>query len=173
MIKSVLSRISTQTRHCSLKAVGGLVLGIACMFPSFSVVASDQLLENFQYSSSPTTVSQNQAYALIQKNGAVVIDVRTQEEYDAGHIEGAYLFTLDKLSTYPELAVLKEKDTPVLIYCRSGKRAGNATMELSKMGYKYLMNMGGVLTWEYGLTTDKPTRSFTEAVKAVTPITAK
>ncbi len=155
--------------HNLKKALLALSCGVLFMFPAFTAVASDQLLTDFTYSAQPMDVSQNVAHALMEKNGAIVIDVRTPEEYAAGHIEGAYNFPVEELHKhYGELAILKENNTPVLLYCRSGRRSGNAMMQLHKEGFSYLMNMGGVLTWEYGLTTDKTSKPFAEAVKAVT-----
>lgn len=154
----------------SLRAlIKSLVLGVAFMFPAFTAIAGDQLLDNFKYSAGPTNIKQTLAHALMEENGAIIIDVRTKEEYEAGHIENAYLIPLEELAAHDELAVLKEQDTPVLLYCRSGRRSGLAMNTLAKAGYKRLMNMGGVITWEYGLTTDLPTKSFEQAVKDVVP----
>ena len=154
--------------------INGLVLGVAFMFPSFTALAADQLLDDFKYSAEPTNIKQNLAQALMEANGAIVIDVRTKEEYDAGHIENAYLVPLDELNEstiaqHKDLKLLKEKDTPVLLYCRSGRRSGIVMNAMAKAGFKNVMNMGGVITWEYGLTTELPKKSFAEAVKDVTP----
>lgn len=149
--------------------VKSLVLGVAFMFPAFTAIAGEQLLDDFKYSAGPTNIKQTLAQALIEENGAIIIDVRTQDEYDSGHIANAYLIPLEELANHKELEILKEKDTPVLLYCRSGRRSGLAMNTMAKAGYKHVMNMGGVITWEYGLTTDKPTKSFEQAVKDVVP----
>ena len=109
----------------------------------------------------------------MEQNGAIVIDVRTREEYDEGHITGAYLVPLDEVYHHQELNLLKARNTPVLLYCRSGRRSGLVMHDLARLGFKYLMNMGGVLTWEYGLTTAEPTLPFAEAVARVTPLADK
>lgn len=144
------------------------------MFPSFTALAADELLDDFKYSAEPTNIKQTIAHALMEVNGAIIIDVRTQEEYDNGHIENAYLIPLDELNEstltqHKDLKHLKEKDTPVLLYCRSGRRSGIVMNAMAKAGFKYVMNMGGVITWSYGLTHDVPTKSFEEAVKEVVP----
>lgn len=154
--------------------INGLVLGVALMFPSFTALAADELLDDFKYSAEPTNIKQSLAHALMEVNGAIVIDVRTQEEYDKGHIENAYLIPLDELSEstlseHKDLKLLKEKDTPVLLYCRSGRRSGIVMNAMDKAGFKNIMNMGGIITWEHGLTTEVPSKSFEEAVKAVVP----
>ena len=143
------------------------------MFPSFTASDSSDLLATFRYQAAPMNLNQHQAHALMEQNGAVVIDVRTPEEYHEGHIEGADLMPLAELYQHHELSVLKARDTPVLLYCRSGRRSGLAMHDLARLGFKYLMNMGGVLTWEYGLTTDEPQLPFAEAVARVTPLQDK
>lgn len=143
------------------------------MFPSFTAIESTDLLANFHYQVAPMNLNQHQAHALMEQNGAIVIDVRTREEYDEGHIAGAYLVPLDEVYHHQELNLLKARNTPVLLYCRSGRRSGLVMHDLARLGFKYLMNMGGVLTWEYGLTTAEPTLPFTEAVARVTPLIDK
>lgn len=72
----------------------------------------------------------------------VLIDVRSQEEWDLGHIEGALLIPhgviRDKIA-----AAVPDKNTPVTLYCRSGGRAGQAKSVLDKLGYTRVENAGG------------------------------
>lgn len=72
----------------------------------------------------------------------VIIDVRSQEEWDAGHIEGAIRITHDVIGSRIEAAV-KDKSTPITVYCRSGRRAAVAKQTLDKMGYTKVENAGG------------------------------
>lgn len=137
------------------------------MFPSFTTVDNAHLLANFFYEDMPQDVSQNVAYALMQEKGAVVIDVRSEAEYKEGHIYGAYNFPLETLMNEHRLDVLKENNTPVLLYCRSGRRSGMAAEMLYRKGFLSMMNFGGVLTWEYGFTYEDPSIPFEEAVKNV------
>lgn len=74
----------------------------------------------------------------------VIIDVRTVEEWDAGHIEGANLIPLEQVAAGIS-DVAADKDTPVLLYCRSGRRAGVAQETLLKMGYTNVVNLGGII----------------------------
>lgn len=75
------------------------------------------------------------------------IDCREQEEWDEAHIEGATLVPLSEFQQKYE-SVLKEKDAPIIIQCRSGKRSMNACMFLLSKGYKDLNNLeGGILAW--------------------------
>ena len=142
------------------------------VMPTFAPVSAQQLLKNFVYQETPSTISVNQAYALIQEKGAIVIDVRSKEEYeDEGHIEGAYLFPSDALEqALPELAVLKEKNTPVMVYCYSGQRSGLVMRELAKRGFKYVMLGASMNSWPYELTSEYPQKSFKEAVAELQPL---
>ncbi len=84
---------------------------------------------------------------MAQDDGHILLDVRTKEEYDAGHIPGAVLLSNEDIQgTRPE--ILKDLDQPILIYCRSGHRAGLAAEKLSKLGYRKVYNFGGVMTWK-------------------------
>ncbi len=156
------------------KAAIAFGCGVLLMFPAFTAVASDQLLEDFQYYDLPTTVSQNVAHALMEENAAIVIDVRSPEEYAEGHIAGAYNFPVETIAKHAaDFQVVKDTNTPVLVYCRTGIRAASAVSALMDMDIKHLMNMGGVSSWEYGLTTEVPTTPFADAVKAVKPYKAQ
>ncbi|MDO4676729.1 MAG: rhodanese-like domain-containing protein [Anaerobiospirillum succiniciproducens] len=145
-------------------------IGAALMFPSFNAIASDDLLSGFSFDQSPADLKQNKANAIIEKGAAIVIDVRTPEEYAQGHVVGAYNIPLDGLLDDEKLPLLKEKDTPVLLYCRSGRRSGLAMYHMSNAGYKKVFNMGGVITWEYGLTSEPTQKSFEQAIKDIKPL---
>lgn len=72
----------------------------------------------------------------------VIIDVRTQAEWDAGHLDDAILIPLDVI-TKEITDKVKDKNTPIALYCRSGRRSGIATTQLREMGYKNVENYGG------------------------------
>lgn len=65
-------------------------------------------------------------------NGAVVLDVRTQNEFDAGHIKGAKHIPLDRIKT--QLEQIKKLNKPVITVCRSGSRSAMAKSILSSAG---------------------------------------
>ena len=82
------------------------------------------------------------------ESGYIIIDARTQEEYDQGHIPGAIL-----IPEY-EIAERAEKEFPdksqlILVYCRSGRRSKIAAEELVKLGYTNVKEFGGIIDWEY------------------------
>ena len=77
------------------------------------------------------------------ENNAVLLDVRTPEEHKTGYLEGAVLLPLAEL----ESKITKKipaKNTPIYIYCRSGRRAGTAVEKLKAMGYTDLHNLRGL-----------------------------
>jgi len=75
--------------------------------------------------------------------------VRTQEEYDAGHLKGSILIPytdIEKLAGEK----LPDKDATILVYCRSGRRSAIAAQALADLGYTHVMDMGGLQDWPYG-----------------------
>lgn len=70
------------------------------------------------------------------------IDVRTPEEYESGHLDGAINIPHDQIAA-KIAAASPDKNAPVNLYCRSGKRAGIAKQELEKLGYTRVTNHGG------------------------------
>lgn len=75
--------------------------------------------------------------------GTVLVDVRSQGEFDAGHLEGAVLLPLDRIQTDIERSV-PDRSTPLVLYCRSGARSGRACTLLAQMGYATVTNGGGI-----------------------------
>ena len=86
--------------------------------------------------------------------GSVLLDVRTEEEYGIEHAAGAVLLPQEDLETMNEgdiLEVLPDLDAPVLLYCRTGRRAALAAVKLEELGYTRLYNLGGLNGWPYGM----------------------
>ena len=77
------------------------------------------------------------------ENNAVLLDVRTPEEHKSGYLRGAVLLPLAELESKISSKV-SGKNTPIYIYCRSGRRAGTAVEKLKTMGYSDLHNLGGL-----------------------------
>jgi len=81
-----------------------------------------------------------------QTENAVLLDVRTPQEYREGHIPGSKnvpLQTLDNVSSITE-----NKDTPLFVYCHSGARSRQATGLLQHMGYTNVQNIGGIAAYK-------------------------
>ena len=84
-----------------------------------------------------------------EKPDAVILDVREQDEYDAGHIPGAVLLSVGTINEETAASVIPEKDTVVLVYCRSGNRSKAAAGELAQLGYTQVYEFGGIQDWPY------------------------
>lgn len=80
---------------------------------------------------------------------AVILDVREQDEYDAGHIPGAVLLPVGTIDEETAASVIPEKDTVVLVYCRSGNRSKTASQALVDLGYTQIYEFGGIKDWPY------------------------
>lgn len=76
-------------------------------------------------------------------DNARLIDVRTHSEFVSGHIDGAFNLPLDRFN-HEIHHVVPDKDTPVILYCRSGARSGHALSVMRQMGYHQVHNGGGV-----------------------------
>ncbi len=81
----------------------------------------------------------------------IILDVRTQQEYDLGHIPGALLIPNEVISEEAE-KILKEKDQLILVYCRSGRRSKEAAQKLCDLGYTNVKEFGGIIDWPYQMT---------------------
>ena len=83
----------------------------------------------------------------------IILDVRTQEEYDAGHIAGAILIPNETIiDTKPDL--LPDLDAEILVYCRSGNRSAQSAKKLLAIGYTNVYDFGGIIDWPYEVVTD-------------------
>ena len=94
-------------------------------------------------------ISGAEAKALMDsENGYIIIDARTQSEYDQGHIPGAVLIPEYEIADRAEKE-LPDKAQLILVYCRSGRRSKIAAEELVKLGYTNVKEFGGIIDWEY------------------------
>ena len=82
------------------------------------------------------------------REGYVILDVRAQDEYDAGHIPGAILIPHTEIETKAQ-ELLTDPDQLILVYCRSGRRSKLAAQALVELGYTNIMEFGGILDWPY------------------------
>jgi phage shock protein E len=78
----------------------------------------------------------------------ILLDVRTEEEFQELRIDGAILIPDDQIGAKVQKQ-LPDKDTTILVYCRSGRRSANAAKELVQMGYAGIYDFGGIIDWPY------------------------
>ncbi len=96
-------------------------------------------------------ITQEEAWNIMRnEKDFTILDVRTPEEFAAGHIEGAVNIPLGDMGE-GEICELPDRSRRLLVYCRSGVRSKMAAEKLAAKGYKRIEEFGGVLTWKYGL----------------------
>ena len=83
--------------------------------------------------------------SFLSTEGAVLLDVRTPEEYAEGHIEGSKNIPLQSIEKTE--AVITDKSTPLFVHCRSGARSAQATSILKRMGYTNIEDIGGIMSY--------------------------
>ena len=94
-----------------------------------------------------TIVNYVEAKEKIINNGAILLDVRTQEEYDEKHIDGAILLSLDSIDEDSVSSIVSNKSIPIIVYCRSGNRSAQALEKLTNLGYKEVYDLGAMSNW--------------------------
>ena len=87
------------------------------------------------------------------EEGCIILDVRTREEYDQGHIPGAILIPDTEIEA-KAADLLPDKEQLILVYCRSGRRSKLAAQSLADLGYTNIREFGGILDWPYEVVQD-------------------
>jgi phage shock protein E len=100
-------------------------------------------------------ISPSNAKLMLANNPKVLlIDVRTADEFAAGHIAGSKLLPYDEIiARTSELP--KDPKTPIIVYCRSGRRSAIAAETLSGLGFTEIYDLGGIQDWPYETVTGK------------------
>ena len=89
-------------------------------------------------------VSPEEAAAMMEEEtDYIILDVRTQEEYETAHIPGAICIPNETIGT-GDIPQLPDKDRLILVYCRSGNRSKQASEKLAKQGYTNIVEFGGI-----------------------------
>ena len=94
-------------------------------------------------------ITQEEAKEMMDTQEVIILDVREQGEYDSGHIPGAVLLPVGSIDETTAAEVIPEKDSMVLVYCRSGNRSKTASSTLAELGYTNIYEFGGINTWPY------------------------
>lgn len=94
-------------------------------------------------------VSMSEGIEIAKNNpDAIIVDVRHDDEYKAGHIPEAVLLTMETITEETAAKVLPDKNQMILIYCRSGRRSKIAAQTLLELGYTNLIEFGGILDYK-------------------------
>ncbi len=136
------------------------ILLFAALAASLALLAGCALSKTKKDTSEDTTdkaayhkISVEEAYEMMASQEVVVVDVRTREEHESGHIENAVLVPNESIgSEMPE--ALPDKEATLLIYCRSGRRSKEAAQKLLSLGYQNVYDFGGVIDWPYELVKE-------------------
>ena len=129
--------------------IGGIVLALAVVLAVILVAcrSRNNILDWPEMINSYKQISQEEAKEMMSHDdGHVIVDVRRQDEYDAGHIPGAILIPNESIGTErPEK--LPDLKQIILVYCRSGCRSKEAAQKLFDMGYTSVFEFGGIIDW--------------------------
>ena len=121
-----------------------LIIALAAIL----LAACGQAKENDREAMYVNITAQEAKTIMDTEQGYVILDTRTREEYDQGHIPGAIQISHDEITEKAE-EVLTDKDQLILIYCRSGRRSKIAAEALVELGYTNIKEFGGIIDWPY------------------------
>ena len=113
-----------------------------------TLTACGHLTENDQGAVYMNITAEEAKQIMDSEEGYIILDVRTQEEYDEGHIPGATQISHEEIAEKAE-EVLTDKDQLILVYCRSGRRSKIAAEALVELGYTNIKEFGGIIDWPY------------------------
>ena len=112
------------------------------------LTACGQAKENDREAAYMNITAEEARQIMDKEEGYVILDARTQEEYDEGHIPGAIVISHEEIMEKAE-DVLTDKDQLILVYCRSGRRSKIAAEALVELGYTNIKEFGGIIDWPY------------------------
>ena len=99
-------------------------------------------------------ITMTEAVKMMEKEANyVLLDVRTEQEFAAGHIPGAILVPNETIGMQ-EIPLLPDKDQLIMVYCRSGNRSKQASSKLVQLGYTNIIEIGGINSWPGEIVTD-------------------
>lgn len=113
---------------------------------SFLVAACQQSINKSKIVNEKVSIEQFEKL-MTEKSNAIILDVRTPEEFAAGHVKGAVNLNIHDAAFKSGLAKL-DKTKPMLVYCKSGARSADAASQMKEMGFGEVYNFGGgMLAW--------------------------
>lgn len=128
-----------------MRVTTGIAIGIVVLLLIFLVMIPRKTLVNTGATLQALSPAAYQSEFAQTGQPHLLIDVRTPEEFASGHIAGAQNIPLQEL---PNRLGELPQDQPIVLYCRSGNRSGQAMQLLAKAGYDHLYNLGGVIEWQ-------------------------
>ena len=134
-----------------MKKLKGLIIVLSILLSLFGLTAckGDNNPANDNFSATYEQITAKQAKEIMDnKSDYIIIDARTEEEFDEGHIENAILIPEYEIKDRAEKE-LPNKQQLILVYCRSGRRSKIASEELVNLGYTNVKEFGGIIDWPY------------------------
>lgn len=127
-----------------------LILFLILIITTLSACSS----KNDSSTSDYSKITAKEAKDMMDKDSAItILDFRTEEEFNTGHIDGAILIPdTDILEKAEE--TLTDKSAVILVYCRSGRRSALAAADLAELGYSNVYDFGGIIDWNYDIVTE-------------------
>lgn len=117
-----------------------IIIGVVCIMNKKEKIIENEVIIKH--------ISMNDIVQIMEENeNYIILDVRTQAEYNQGHIPNAICIPNE---TIDENVVnkLPDKNQMILVYCRSGNRSKQAAEKLKKLGYTNLIEFGGIIDWK-------------------------
>ena len=101
-----------------------------------------------EHKNDSTMIDYVQAKEQIINNGAILVDVRTAEEYNKEHIDGAILLTLDTIDANSVQNIIPDMNQTIIVYCSSGNCSDQAVSKLNALGYHNVYDLGAMSNWK-------------------------
>ena len=117
---------------------------VSCTFETEPEVAED---------SEYIRIDADEAKEMMENEDVIIVDVRTEAEFEEQHIEDALLIPDYEIEDLAE-EKLPDKEATILVYCRTGRRSENASRALIEMGYASVYDFGGIVDWEYDIISE-------------------
>lgn len=121
-----------------------ILIVLICLIGVFIILR----LNNSSKVSSTVITAEEAKIMMHEYPNCLILDVRTQDEYDEGHIENSILIPYDNINA-DTMKQYTDKNQIILVYCRSGRRSAIACQTLIELGYSYVYDFGGIQNWSY------------------------
>lgn len=135
-----------------MKRILAVTATLLCLIPAFCGCQKQQ--EESSAAATYTRIDAAAAAELMEtQTGYIILDVRRQDEFDAGHIPNAVCIPNESIGT-EEIPTLPDKDQLIMVYCRSGRRSKEAAQKLADLGYTNVVEFGGIIDWNGETVTE-------------------
>lgn len=142
-------------KRCLLAGLlAATLLSVSACADTADTVAATQTVEATATTAQYQTITPEEGKQLLDSDsGVILVDVREDYEYAAGHIPGAILLPLGQIATQAA-ETLPDQAATIIVYCRSGRRSQSAANTLLSLGYTNVLDMGGINSWPYDVVTE-------------------